>query len=122
MIMRIDYKPIYLVITPFFPSAQSFRGPYVYDQVKAIMCDGRYRVIVMMPDSWMHKVGEYEYDGINVHRFVQYDLPTNAWPGAGDYFSLHSFSKALKRINIKYEDIAVVHSHVTSLAKYADYV
>ena len=68
MIMRIDYKPIYLVITPFFPSAQSFRGPYVYDQVKAIMCDGRYRVIVMMPDSWMHKVGEYEYDGINVHR------------------------------------------------------
>ncbi len=61
MIMRIDYKPIYLVITPFFPSAQSFRGPYVYDQVKAIMCDGRYRVIVMMPDSWMHKVGEYEY-------------------------------------------------------------
>ena len=46
--MRIDYKPIYLVITPFFPSAQSFRGPYVSDQVKAIMCDGRYRVIVMM--------------------------------------------------------------------------
>ena len=55
MIMRIDYKSIYLVITPFFPSAQSFRGPYVYDQVKAIMCDGRYRVIVMMPDSWMRR-------------------------------------------------------------------
>lgn len=122
MIMQIDYKPVYLVITPFFPSVQSFRGPYVYDQVKAIMRDGRYRVIVMMPDFWMHKTGEYEYDGIYVYRFVQYDLPTNAWPGAGDNFSLRSFDKVLKRINVKYEDIAIVHSHVTSLAKYANYV
>lgn len=120
--MQFDYKPVYLVVTPFFPSVQSFRGPYVYDQVKAIMRDGRYRVIVMMPDFWMHKTGEYEYDGIYVYRFVQYDLPTNAWPGAGDNFSLRSFDKALKRINVKYEDIAIVHSHVTSLAKYANYV
>ena len=57
-----------------------------------------------------------------MYRFTQYELPTNAWPGAGDYFNLHSFDKALKRIGIAYEDIAVVHAHVTGNAKYANYV
>ena len=64
---------------------------------------------------------DYDYDGIHVYRFTQYELPTNAWPGAGDYFNLHSFDKALKRIGIAYEDIAVVHAHVTGNAKYANY-
>lgn len=109
-------KSIYLVVTAFFPSVESFRGPYVYDQVKAIMKDGRYQVVVMMPGLCFQKNDDYDYDGIHVYRFTQYELPTNAWPGAGDYFNLHSFDKALKRIGIAYEDIAVVHAHVTGNA------
>ena len=115
-------KPIYLVVTAFFPSMQSFRGPYVYDQVKAIMKDGRYRVVVMMPQQYFHKSDDYDYDGIHVYRFIQYNLPTNAWPGAGDYLSLRTFEKALKRIGIMFEDIAVVHAHVIGNAKYANFV
>ena len=115
-------KPVYLVVTPFFPSKESFRGPYVYDQVKAIMKDGRYRVVVMMPGGCLRKHKDYEYDGVCVFRFAQYELPTNAWPGIGDCISFHSFDKALKRVGITYKDIAVVHAHVTANAKYANYV
>lgn len=48
-------KPIYLVITELFPTSDSFRGPYVYDQVRAIEKDGRYEVVVLRPTSWLHK-------------------------------------------------------------------
>ena len=47
-------KPIYLVITPFFPTVESFRGPYVYDQVKVLERDGRYRVVVLKPTGWLN--------------------------------------------------------------------
>ncbi|MEG1999728.1 MAG: hypothetical protein RR015_06910 [Bacteroidales bacterium] len=41
---------IYIVVTPFFPEPDSFRGPYIYDQFNAIMASGRYeRVIVCKP-------------------------------------------------------------------------
>ena len=59
-------KSIYLVVTAFFPSVESFRGPYVYDQVKAIMKDGRYQVVVMMPGLCFQKNDDYDYDGIHV--------------------------------------------------------
>lgn len=115
-------KKIYLVLTPFFPSETSFRGPYIYDQVKALMKDGRYQVVVMMPYQFYKKESDYDYDGVHVYRFASYDLPTNAWPGAGDYFSLHAFNKALRRIGIHYSDIAVVHAHVADNAIFANYV
>lgn len=115
-------KPIYLVVTAFFPTPTCFRGSYVYDQVKAIMNDGRFRVVVVMPHTWIYKDGDYDYDGIHVYRPTSYDLPTNAWPGATDWFNLHSFDAMLKRVGIRYEDIAVVHAHVTSNAIYANYV
>lgn len=115
-------KKVYLVLTPFFPSEASFRGPYIYDQVKALMKDGRYRVVVMMPYQFYKKESDYDYDGVHIHRFASYALPTNAWPGVGDYFSLRSFNKALKCIGIHYSDIAVVHAHVTDNAIFANYV
>ena len=69
-------KPIYLVITPFFPTVESFRGPYVYDQVKVLERDGRYRVVVLKPTGWLHKEENYEYGGVKVYRFATFDLPT----------------------------------------------
>lgn len=115
-------KPIYLVITPFFPTVESFRGPYVYDQVRALECDGRYHVVVLKPTSWLHREENYEYGGVKVYRFTTFDLPTNAWSGWGDSLSYRSFNKCLKRLNIDCDDIAVVHSHVTALGKFANFV
>lgn len=115
-------KPIYLVVTELFPTPESFRGPYVYDQVKAIEKDGRYDVIVVRPTIWVHSEGDYEYEGVKVYRFVTYDLPSDMWPGANIWLSLRAFDKCLKRIGIGYEDIAVVHAHVTGNARFANYV
>lgn len=115
-------KKIYLVITPFFPSEASFRGPYIYDQVKALMKDGRYQVVVMMPHQFYKKESDYDYDGVHIYRFASYCLPTNVYPGVGDCLSLNSFNKAIKRIGIHYSDIAIVHAHVTGNAIFANYV
>lgn len=115
-------KPIYLVVTPFFPSNTSFRGPYIYDQVRAIERSGKYRVVVMMGTSWLFPTPDYEYEGVKVNRFKLYDLPSDVWPGSNTWLSLRSFDKALKRLNIKYENIAVVHAHVTGNARFANHV
>ena len=33
----------YIIITPFFPSAHSFRGSYLLDQAKAIQSNSNYK-------------------------------------------------------------------------------
>lgn len=115
-------KPVYLVVTPFFPTAESFRGPYVYDQVRALEREGRYRVVVLKPTIWLQKEEDYKYGGVNVYRFTTFDLPTNAWPGWGDALSCCSLDKCLKRLNIDYGNIAIVHSHVTAMGKFANFI
>ena len=109
-------KPIYLVITELFPTSDSFRGPYVYDQVRAIEKDGRYEVVVLRPTSWLHKEKNYEYNGIKVYRFTHYDLPSDMWPGSNTWLSLRAMDKCLKYLGIAYNDIAVVHAHVSNNA------
>lgn len=115
-------KPIYLVVTPFFPSQGSFRGPYVYDQVKAIEKSGLYRVVVLKGHSWLKPEADYAYGGISVYRYPTYDLPSDAWPGSNTWLSLRAFDKCLKRLGIAYKDIAVVHAHVTGNARFANHV
>ncbi len=111
----------YVVITPFFPSSGSFRGPYVLDQVKAIKRNSNYEVIVLMPALFYHHDGDYEYDGIKVYRFTDYNLPSNLWPNAvTDRLSIRSMFKTLKRIGVEIKDIAVAHSHVTRFGIWAN--
>lgn len=113
---------IYLVITPFFPSNTSFRGPYIYDQVQAIKAISRYDVVVLKPEPWYNSVQDYEYDGIQVHCFSEYDLPSAAWPGMFNTFNIVSFKRCLKRLGIHIEEIRVVHAHVAKNAFYANYI
>ncbi len=40
-----DMKDTYLIVTPFFPTKDSFRGPFIYDQAKAIKDFGDYEVV-----------------------------------------------------------------------------
>lgn len=48
MIMKKN-NSLYLVVTPFFPSPDSWRGAYVYDQVMAIERNSDYKVLVFRP-------------------------------------------------------------------------
>lgn len=58
----------YLCITPFFPSPDSWRGAYVFDQVKAIQQNSEYEVIVFVTQGVTTKHSTYVIDGMTVHR------------------------------------------------------
>jgi glycosyltransferase involved in cell wall biosynthesis len=106
-------KPIYLVITPFFPTPDSFRGPFIFDQVKAIQQTGKYEVVVFKPKPWYSRGKDYEFDGVKVHCFNTYDLPSNILPGLFQLFSIWSMIWKLKSIGLSPQNIKVVHAHVT---------
>ena len=113
-------KKIYLVVTPFFPEPGSFRGPYVLDQVKALMRLSDYHVVVMKPvPLWMKPV-DYEIDGVYVYCCKDYSLPSNLWPNSlCDRLSANSMMQKLCSMDIRPEDVAVCHGHVTHFATYA---
>lgn len=52
-------KKYYLVVTPFFPTAESFRGPFIYDQVQALKRNSNYEIVVFRP---LHPMKELFYD------------------------------------------------------------
>lgn len=106
----------YVCITPFFPTPESFRGPYVLDQVKAIACNSDYRVVVMVPASFYKKgdAADYEVDGVKVYRFTDYTLPSYVYPNAVcDRLTYLSFRRKLREIGADPANVAVCHAHVT---------
>lgn len=115
-------KKIYLVITPFFPSQESFRGPYIYDQVKVIQKEGNYNVLVLKPQPFYAKKNDYEYEGVNVFFFSVYDLPSAILPGLFNILSFLSLKRKLKSLNVAVTDIEIVHAHVTAFGIYANFL
>lgn len=113
----------YLCITPFFPSPESFVGPYVLDQVKAIERNSDYKVLVFKPAMPYRKENDYIYDGIKVYRFNNYSLPSNIYPnGLCDRLTARSLLKKLKSIGIDLHDISVCHAHVVRFGAIANIV
>lgn len=112
-------KPIYLVVTPFFPTPDSFRGPYVLDQVKAIERTGKYRVVVFKPCSLWHREQPYEYEGITVHYVPSFFTPSYIINGFGGGLNGRNLLTQLQILGIPLKDIAVVHVHTASFACYA---
>ena len=108
-------KNIYLELTPFFPTEESFRGPYIYDQVKAIERNSDYEVVVVKTVSAFsnEKDESYEYQGVKVYNFKVIDLPSSVLPGLFHAINLMRFENFLRNsVGIKPEEIAFVHSHV----------
>lgn len=114
-------KKIYLVITPFFPEPEIWRGSYVLDQVKAIMRNSDFEVIIMKPYSFYRK-REYDYiiEDIKVFKFKDYTLPSSIYYNTfSDWLSARSLINRLKSIGIEFDNIAICHAHVNELGKYA---
>ncbi|MDR1544249.1 MAG: glycosyltransferase family 4 protein [Prevotellaceae bacterium] len=108
----------YIVITPFFPTQDSFRGPFIYDMVKAIQRTGKFdEVIVFRPSN---VDSEYEYGGVRVFLFKAKYLPSNIFPGLFDKFNKKSFLKRLSVLNISLSDVVVAHGHVSSQALFVN--
>jgi len=108
-------KKIYLEITPFFPTEENFRGPYVYDQIKAIKYNSDYDVIVIKLISFYEKVNtqQYVYQGIKVYNFRVLDFPSSILPGLFQTLNLYRLKYFIKNIvKIKMSNIKFIHSHV----------
>ena len=112
-------KPIYLVVTPFFPSPERWQGAYVLDQVKAIARTGRYEVVVYVPCRALSRKEPYDYDGVEVSYVPSFFMPSYFFNGFGGGWNGGQLIRELHRRHIDLEDIAVVHCHTASFACYA---
>ena len=107
-------KPVYIYVTPFFPSPGNWRGVYCLDAVKALMRDGRYDVVVFKPGE----DGDYEYQGVKVWTFKTRQLPSAIFPFLFRRQNQRSFLKALDRAGIDCQDVAVCHGHTAPFSVY----
>lgn len=108
-------KPVYLFVTPFFPSPESWRGAFCFDLVKALNTDGRYDVRVFTP-------GEndvYEINGIRVWRFPWKILPSSILPFLFRRYNERHFLSRVLESGVKLQDVAVVHVHTALFLPYA---
>ena len=115
----MNKKKIYIVITPFFPTPESFRGPFVYDQVRAIERNSDYKVVVFVPTSTLHSENDYEYEGVHVYRFKTLGIPSMLFNGFMNEFNASNFIKRIYEIGIDVTDIAIAHGHTTMFASYS---
>ncbi len=105
---------LYVVITPFFPASDSWRGAYCYDLAKALQKTGRYDVRVFVPGTGP----DYDYQGVHVRRFPVKALPSAVFPFLFARYNVQSFLQKLKSEGIAPADVAVCHGHTAFLGIY----
>lgn len=111
-------KKYYIVITPFFPTPSSFRGPFIYDQVKALKAVSDYEVVVFKSTSLRDKTISYEYDGIKVFLFPKAQNPSYLFNGSFNGFNAKSFVKKVLAMGINPKDIVAVHCHTSTFGAF----
>lgn len=110
----------YIIITPFFPSPNSFRGPFVYDYVRAIQrLDFFDNVIVMVPTNVLNVQEGYTYQGIRVYYFPMINMPSYIFNGTLNWLNSILFLKRLRNLKIRIEDIAIAHGHTSTFGAFA---
>ena len=113
-------RSIYIEITPFFPTKDCFRGPFIYDQVKALKNTGKFSdILVLRPTTLYDKEKSYIYEDIQVYKFPCIQSPSYIMNGIFDSINCILFKSWFKS-NFKYsiEDVEVVHAHVSTFAIY----
>ena len=106
----------YLVITPFFPSNESFVGSYVYDQITEIKNQSNFSIEIVKVVSYFSLESDYEFNGFKVNIFKTFDFPYFIFPGLFNSCNKRRFSKFLKKKNIT--NICFSHSHVSYPSAY----
>ena len=107
-------NPIYLIVTPFFPSPKSWRGAYCYDFAQALRRIGKYRVEVFTGGDG----ADYEVDGMRVHTFRTRYLPSNIIPFLFARQNARSFLESVKRAGINFDEVIVCHGHTANYGIY----
>mgnify|MGYP001159807588 CR=1 FL=1 len=103
----------YIVITPFFPSSNSFRGTYLLDQVKAIKSNSNYNLLVIILSPFLAKSeGEYFIEGVHCKTFKIIDFPSFILPSFFNKINIKRFQKFLKKNYIKVNSKSIIHGHI----------
>lgn len=113
-------KKIYVVISPFFPTETSFRGPFIYDQVEAIKRTQIFDdVIVFKPTTILDRRFSYTYKDTTVYLFPTINTPSLLFQGVFNSVNAYLFLSRFKKLNIHSDNIAYVHAHTAICAPYA---
>lgn len=111
-------RPIYLIVTPFFPFKDDWRGAYVEDFAKAMARTGDWDVRVMLLD-YRGTIEDFEVDGIKVMALPFKRLPGMCWPMFYAKANRRAFAQVLKRHGIDKQDIGILHTHTAICTIYA---
>ncbi|MFL2569869.1 MAG: glycosyltransferase family 4 protein [Flavobacteriales bacterium] len=103
----------YLVITPFFPSSDSFRGSYLLDQAKAIQYNSNYNLLVIILSPFLDKSqGDYTIEGVSCKTFRVFDFPSFILPAFFNTINLKRFGSFLEKHKIKVSSKSIIHGHI----------
>lgn len=103
----------YIIITPFFPSINSFRGSYMLDQAKAIQSNPGLNVKVIILSSFFHKsYGNYEIEGIKCITFKLLDFPSFIFPGFFNFINQFRLKRFLFNHKIFSSNTTIFHGHI----------
>lgn len=109
------------MITPFFPSNNSFVGSYIFDQVNEIRKQTEFDVRIVKTVSLFSSEKDYEFNGFKVSIFKTIDFPFFIFPGLFNKINRKRFLNFLIKKGI--ENVKYSHSHVTYPASYlVDYL
>lgn len=110
-------KRYYIIVTPFFPTPDSFRGAFVYDQVKAIQSLRDYEIVVLKPKPLRDHTEYYEYEGFKIYLYPVIESPSYLFNGIFNEFNARSFVRTLLNAGIEPDKIAAVHCHTSSFGE-----
>ena len=111
-------NPIYLIVTPFFPFKEDWRGGFVEDFVKAMARTGDWDVRVMLLD-YKGLVKDFEVDGIKVMALPFKRLPGMCFPMFYAKENIATFCRVLKEHGIAPSEVAVLNAHTAICTIYA---
>ena len=110
----------YVYVTPFFPSEENWRGGFSLDAVRALERAGwRVEVFVGRTGRDGATTGDYEYEGVRVHRFRRVLTPCELVPFMVEGWNTRSFLRSFVAAGLRAEDVSVVHVNTVFFAAYA---
>ena len=106
----------YLVVTPFFPSNESFVGSYIFDQLYEIRKQSNFDIVLVKIVSPFSCEKDYSFKNFKVKIFKTFDFPFFIFPGVFNFINKRRFRFFLRQKNI--ENIKFSHSHVSYPSAY----
>jgi len=104
------------VITPFFPSNNTFVGSYVYDQINEIRKQTKFHIEIIKVVSLFSTEKDYIFKGFRVTVFKVIDIPFFIFPAIFNSLNKIRLKNHLKKQKIN--NVKFSHSHVTYPSAY----